>query len=68
MNSEFLMLPHFDPTIFTLGDSNIGLRWYGLMYLLGFIFARWLAVRRANQPNSGCVLSGQTRQVQNTTS
>ena len=53
MNSEFLMLPHFDPTIFTFGDSNIGLRWYGLMYLLGFIFARWLAVRRANQPNSG---------------
>ena len=53
MTSEFLMLPHFDPTIFTFGDSNIGLRWYGLMYLLGFIFARWLAVRRANQPNSG---------------
>ena len=53
MNSEFLMLPHFDPTIFTFGNSNIGLRWYGLMYLLGFIFARWLAVRRANQPNSG---------------
>ena len=53
MNSEFLMLPHFDPTIFTFGDSNIGLRWYGLMYLLGFIFARWLAVRRANQSNSG---------------
>ena len=53
MNSEFLKLPHFDPTIFTFGDSNIGLRWYGLMYLLGFIFARWLAVRRANQPNSG---------------
>ena len=49
MNSEFLMLPHFDPTIFTFGDSNIGLRWYGLMYLLGFVFARWLAVRRANQ-------------------
>ena len=24
MNSEFLMLPHFDPTIFTFGDSNIG--------------------------------------------
>ena len=47
MNSEFLKLPHFDPTIFTFGDSNIGLRWYGLMYLLGFIFARWLAVRRA---------------------
>ena len=56
MNSEFLMLPHFDPTIFTFGDSNIGLRWYGLMYLLGFIFARWLAVRRANQPNNQIVV------------
>ena len=52
MNSNYLLLPHFDPTIFTLGDSNIGLRWYGLMYLLGFIFARWLAVCRANRPNS----------------
>ena len=51
MNSEFLMLPHFDPTIFTFGDSNIGLRWYGLMYLLGFIFARWLAVARAKRSN-----------------
>lgn len=53
MNSNYLLLPHFDPSIFTLGDSNIGLRWYGLMYLLGFVFARWLAVRRANRPNSG---------------
>ena len=35
--NQYLTLPHFDPTIFTLGDSNIGLRWYGLMYLLGFI-------------------------------
>ncbi|EFA28911.1 Prolipoprotein diacylglyceryl transferase, partial [Haemophilus influenzae HK1212] len=24
-----------------------------MMYLLGFVFARWLAVRRANRPNSG---------------
>ena len=51
--NQYLTLPHFDPTIFTLGDSNIGLRWYGLMYLLGFIFARWLAVRRANRIDSG---------------
>ena len=51
--NQYLTLPHFDPTIFTLGDSNIGLRWYGLMYLLGFIFARWLAVRRASRSNSG---------------
>ena len=51
--NQYLVLPHFDPTIFTIGDSNIGLRWYGLMYLLGFIFARWLAVRRAARPTSG---------------
>ena len=51
--NQYLVLPHFDPTIFTIGDSNIGLRWYGLMYLLGFVFARWLAVRRAARPTSG---------------
>ena len=51
--NQYLVLPHFDPTIFTIGDSNIGLRWDGLMYLLGFIFARWLAVRRAARPTSG---------------
>ncbi|XPE60405.1 prolipoprotein diacylglyceryl transferase family protein [Shigella flexneri] len=26
---------------------------YGLMYLVGFIFAMWLATRRANRPGSG---------------
>ena len=51
MNSDYLVLPHFEPAIFEFGP--IGLRWYGLMYLLGFIFARWLGVRRAQQANSG---------------
>lgn len=51
MSSEFLNFPQFDPVIFEIGP--IGLRWYGLMYLIGFIFARWLAVRRAQRPNSG---------------
>ena len=50
MNSYFVV-PQFDPAIFEFGP--IGLRWYGLMYLLGFLFARWLGVRRANRPNSG---------------
>ena len=50
MNS-YIAFPDFDPVIFEIGP--IGLRWYGLMYLIGFIFARWLAVRRAKQPNSG---------------
>lgn len=51
MSSSFLSFPQFDPVIFEIGP--IGLRWYGLMYLIGFIFARWLAVRRAQRPNSG---------------
>ncbi|MDU8924683.1 prolipoprotein diacylglyceryl transferase [Pasteurellaceae bacterium LIM206] len=51
MNNQFLTFPQFDPVIFSLGP--ISLRWYGLMYLIGFIFARWLAVRRARKPNSG---------------
>ena len=36
MNSQYWHVPHFDPVIFSIGDSGIGLRWYGLMYLLGF--------------------------------
>lgn len=59
MSSQFLTFPQFDPVIFELGP--IGLRWYGLMYLIGFVFARWLAVKRANQPNS----SWTTEQVDN---
>lgn len=51
MTSQFLTFPQIDPVIFEIGP--IGLRWYGLMYLLGFIFARWLGVRRAKQPQSG---------------
>ncbi|HBO38907.1 MAG TPA: prolipoprotein diacylglyceryl transferase [Pasteurellaceae bacterium] len=49
MNEQFLHLPNIDPIIFELGP--IGLRWYGLMYLLGFIFAYWLGTRRAKNSN-----------------
>lgn len=48
MNSYFVV-PQFEPAIFEFGV--IGLRWYGLMYLLGFLFARWLGVRRAKRSN-----------------
>lgn len=51
MQSSYFSFPQFDPVIFEIGP--IGLRWYGLMYLLGFLFARWLAVKRANQTGSG---------------
>lgn len=50
MDTQFLTFPQIDPVIFAIGP--VGLRWYGLMYLLGFIFARTLGVYRAKQPNS----------------
>ena len=31
----------------------MALHWYGVMYLVGFVFAMWLAGRRANRPGSG---------------
>lgn len=51
MNSGYLRFPDFDPVIFSIGP--VSLHWYGLMYLVGFVFAMWLAVRRANRPGSG---------------
>jgi len=42
--------PHIDPNIVSIGP--VTLRWYGLMYVLGFVSAWWLAHRRAAQPNS----------------
>lgn len=49
MNSSFLQFPDIDPVIFTLGP--LSLRWYGVMYLLGFGFAYWLGCRRAKNSN-----------------
>lgn len=51
MNSGYLHFPEFDPVIFSIGP--VSLHWYGLMYLVGFIFAMWLAGRRASRPGSG---------------
>lgn len=51
MTTHYLAFPQFDPVIFALGP--VSLHWYGLMYLVGFVFAMWLAVRRANRPGSG---------------
>lgn len=51
MTTNYLAFPQFDPVIFSIGP--ISLHWYGLMYLVGFVFALWLAVRRANRPGSG---------------
>lgn len=51
MSNSYLAFPQFDPVIFSLGP--VSLHWYGVMYLVGFVFAMWLAVRRANKPGSG---------------
>lgn len=51
MTTSYLAFPQFDPVIFSIGP--LALHWYGLMYLMGFVFAMWLAVRRANKPGSG---------------
>jgi phosphatidylglycerol---prolipoprotein diacylglyceryl transferase len=42
--------PHPDPVALKVGPLQV--RWYGLMYLLGFLAGWWLARRRAAQPGS----------------
>lgn len=40
--------PKIDPVIFSIGPLKI--RWYGLMYVIGFACAWWLARRRSRAP------------------
>jgi phosphatidylglycerol:prolipoprotein diacylglycerol transferase len=42
--------PGFDPIIFAIGP--IAVRWYGLLYVLAFLFAWWLARRRCTTAHS----------------
>ncbi|MFZ5723672.1 MAG: prolipoprotein diacylglyceryl transferase [Pseudomonadota bacterium] len=42
-----LVHPQPDPVAFSLGP--LGVHWYGLMYLLGFVAALWLGRRRTRQ-------------------
>lgn len=46
-----LPFPQIDPVLVEIGP--LAVRWYGLTYLAGFLFALWLANRRADKPNSG---------------
>ena len=43
--------PEIDPVAVSLGPLSI--RWYGLMYLFGFLSGYWLLAKRAERPNSG---------------
>ena len=45
------VLPKFDPVAFSAGPLHV--RWYGLMYLVGFFGAWALGSYRAKQANSG---------------
>ncbi len=42
--------PEIDPIIFSIGP--VAVRWYGLMYVVGFVAGWWLARRRAGLPQS----------------
>jgi len=45
-----LSYPEFDPVALALGPLRV--RWYGLMYVTGFLGGWWLGRRRAAQPGS----------------
>jgi phosphatidylglycerol:prolipoprotein diacylglycerol transferase len=42
--------PHIDPVALHLGPLQI--HWYGIMYVIGFVAAWWLARRQAARPHS----------------
>jgi phosphatidylglycerol:prolipoprotein diacylglycerol transferase len=42
--------PEFDPIIFSIGP--LAIRWYGLMYVVGFVLGWWLARQRCSRPDS----------------
>ena len=46
-----LTFPDMDPVAIQLGP--LAVRWYGIMYLIGFASAYWLLTMRAQKPNSG---------------
>lgn len=45
-----LTYPEIDPIIFALGPLKV--RWYGLMYVIAFLLAWWLAKRRCARSDS----------------
>ena len=41
--------PAWDPVLFDIPFLPIDIRWYGLMYVVGFMFAQWIFVRLARR-------------------
>lgn len=46
MTNSFIQFPEIDPIIFSIGP--VAVRWYGLMYLIGFVAALYIANRAAD--------------------
>ena len=49
MTDKFLQFPVIDPIIFSIGP--VSLRWYGTMYLIGFLAAMFMANKAADRSN-----------------
>ncbi|WP_057832057.1 prolipoprotein diacylglyceryl transferase [Colwellia sp. TT2012] len=49
MTDKFLQFPVIDPIIFSIGP--VSLRWYGTMYLIGFLAALFMANKAADRSN-----------------
>ena len=49
MSVSNFVLPVIDPIAISIGPLDI--RWYGLMYLVGFAFAFWMANRQCDRSN-----------------
>ncbi|MBL4764985.1 MAG: prolipoprotein diacylglyceryl transferase [Colwellia sp.] len=47
MTEQFLQFPIIDPIIFSIGP--VALRWYGMMYLIGFLVAMFIANKAADK-------------------
>ena len=45
-----LVFPEIDPVIFSIWKLKV--RWYGLMYVIGFLLAWWLARRRCHRADT----------------
>ena len=49
MTDKFLQFPVIDPIIFSIGP--VSLRWYGTMYLIGFLAAMFMVNKAADRSN-----------------
>jgi phosphatidylglycerol:prolipoprotein diacylglycerol transferase len=44
-----MQFPGWDPVLIDIPGSPIAVRWYGLMYVVGFVAAQWILVRLARR-------------------